>query len=89
MATNENVSDPTKFLTRLASEEELIIKPFQSGKRRIDLSSRVDSCLLGNEIGATECGKIVSRLNKTLFDYQIGKKFHNLLSIRSFIDLSR
>lgn len=26
-----------------------------------------------NEIGATECGKIVSRLNKVLFDYQIGK----------------
>jgi hypothetical protein len=26
-----------------------------------------------NDIGAVECGKIVSRINKVLFDYQIGK----------------
>lgn len=73
MATNEDMNDPTKFLTRLANEEELIIKPFQSGKRRFS-SPRNRSCRLGNEIGASECGKIVSRMNKTLFDYQIGKR---------------
>ncbi len=27
----------------------------------------------GNENGAIECGKIVSRVNKALFDYQIGR----------------
>lgn len=28
----------------------------------------------GSDVGAIECGRIVSRLNKTLFDYQIGNR---------------
>ncbi|CAF0760484.1 unnamed protein product [Adineta ricciae] len=55
----ENV-DIGSVLNILNNEEEIIIKPFQSAS--------------GNDVGAIECGRIVSRLNKTLFDYQIGDK---------------
>ena len=35
MATNEDVIDSTRFLTRLANEDEFIIKPFQSGNNAL------------------------------------------------------
>ncbi|CAF1159481.1 unnamed protein product [Rotaria sordida] len=59
MATNERVTniDTTKLLSVLNNEEELIIKPFQF---------RTD-----HETDAAESGKIVSRVNRTLFNYQI------------------
>nr|ACF16066.1 hypothetical protein [Adineta vaga] len=60
MADNDQITDITNILRILSNEEELIIKPFQSTSV--------------NDIGAVECGKIVSRINKPLFDYQIGDK---------------
>ncbi|CAF0804323.1 unnamed protein product [Rotaria sp. Silwood1] len=60
MTTNEEVLNVEKILTVLSNEDEFIFKPFQPGS--------------ANEIGAIECGKIVSRVNKVLFDYQIGDK---------------
>ncbi|CAF0930277.1 unnamed protein product [Adineta steineri] len=60
MANSNEINDMAKILAVLSNEEELIIKPFQS--------------TTANEIGAVECGKIVSRVNKALFDYQIGDK---------------
>jgi hypothetical protein len=42
--------------------------------------------IIVNEIEAIECGKVVSRLNKALFDYQIGKRIlKNLISMKYFI----
>ncbi|CAF1102111.1 unnamed protein product [Rotaria sp. Silwood1] len=60
MATNQNVTDidTAKLLSILSNEDELIVKPFQSGNGH------------GMEVG--ECGKVVSRVNRTLFYYQIG-----------------
>ena len=79
MATNDEVIDMAKTLTVLSNEEELIIKPFQPGM--IKSANKIVRTLCfflmkgyANEIGAIECGKIVSRINKVLFDYQIGKR---------------
>ncbi|CAF2362410.1 unnamed protein product [Rotaria sp. Silwood2] len=60
MAVNDGVFNVAKILALLSNEEEFILKPFQNG--------------FANEIGAIECGKIVSRVNKVLFNYQIGDK---------------
>lgn len=79
MATNDEVVDIGRILATLLNEEELIIKPFQPGKNSIiNLKTLIFIIFKGsaNEIGAIECGKIVSRLNKILFDYQIGIKFY-------------
>ncbi|CAF0995365.1 unnamed protein product [Rotaria sordida] len=60
MAINDEVLNVPKILDVLSNEEEFIFKPFQH--------------TIANDIGAIECGKIVSRINKVLFDYQIGDK---------------
>lgn len=73
MTRQDVVYDIPAFLAILNNEEELIIKPLQLGKRSGRLECFVD-CFQGSasETGAIECGKVVSRLNKSLFDYQIG-----------------
>ena len=74
MEINDREIDMTKLLSILKNEEELIIKPFQSGKIIKLLFNILCFIIQGfvHEIGAVECGKIVSRVNKALFDYQIG-----------------
>ena len=76
MAINDEGASLARLLTVLTHEEELIIKPFHSGRmmtaggmKSIFLVS-IDSA---HSVRAIESGKIVSRLNKPLFDYQIGK----------------
>ncbi len=75
MATNDAVMNVAKNLAILSNEEELIIKPFQPGKMISQFKLFLYCFIKGsaNDAGAIECGKIVSRMNKVLFDYQIGK----------------
>ena len=85
MTRQEEVYDIPAFLAILNNEEELIIKPLQLGKGA-DRFEYFVHCFQGSasETGAIECGKVVSRLNKSLFDYQIGKMidFQTLFLIR-------
>ncbi|CAF3053642.1 unnamed protein product [Rotaria socialis] len=60
MIANDGIVNVDTVLAVLSNEEEFIFKPFQSGPT--------------NDIGAIECGKVVSRMNKPIFDYQIGDK---------------
>ncbi|CAF3242769.1 unnamed protein product [Rotaria socialis] len=62
MATNEEIHkiDTAQLLSILNNEEELIIKPRNFAD--------------DYDIGGVECGRVVSRVNKTLFDYRIGDK---------------
>ncbi len=73
-------NDVAILLSILQNEEELIMKPFQSRKiiqEYLDLFEIVVFFIiegLAHEFVGVECGRIVSRLNKPLFDYQIGMK---------------
>ncbi|CAF3932868.1 unnamed protein product [Rotaria magnacalcarata] len=62
MATSEGIHkiDTVQLLSILNNEEELIVKPRNFAH--------------GYDTGGVECGRIVSRVNKTLFDYRIGDK---------------
>jgi hypothetical protein len=84
MANSDEVIDMAKILAILGNEEELIIKPFQPGKNIFYkiIFFFFDIQGAANEIGAIECGKIVSRLNKALFDYQIGKIIQKMIPIK-------
>ncbi|CAF1363885.1 unnamed protein product [Adineta steineri] len=62
MAIDIKNTDTTNLLSILQREEEMIIKPFHPDTMEKN--------------GAVECGKIVSRTNKILFNYQIGDKKH-------------
>jgi hypothetical protein len=74
MMRQEELCEIPPVLAILNNEEELIIKPLQLGKRFDRVECIVDCFQCSaNETGAIECGKVVSRLNKSLFDYQIGE----------------
>ena len=75
MAEFDETINMANILAVLSNEEELIIKPLQPGKIVVayGIVRLMAFCPgAGADVGAIECGKIVSRLNKPLFDYQIG-----------------